>query len=240
LADDQNEQAQPDASQESTGEIWWQNYIVQVNKSIVAAEQHLEVPAGTVSSIPFDPDFISTVKIYAVVEPILNDLIASWQQPPQTSPYQALSLLDLGPLGQSARENFRAFVAALNIRGPTGKLKLAKGLGLLTEDRTAFIHAVAQVRNRYAHNVKNMHRSLTDIVTEEQRTNGRIVEHLTGIKLALSPNRNDVLKLLMYYRLADYLSDALQTLRPPPPPSPENGIPWTSLTQLYASMNKPK
>jgi hypothetical protein len=104
-------------------------------------------------------------------------------------------------------------------------LKLAKGLGLLTEDRIAFIHAVAQVRNRYAHNVKNMHRSLTDIVTEEQRTNGRIVEHLTGIKLALSPDRNDVLKLLMYYRLADYLSDALQTLRPPPPPSPENGIP---------------
>jgi hypothetical protein len=175
--------------------------------------------------------------MYAVVEPILNDLIASWQQPPQTSPYQALSL---PYLGQSARENFRAFVAALNIRGPTGKLKLAKGLGLLTEDRIAFIHAVAQVRNRYAHNVKNMHRSLTDIVTEEQRTNGRIVEHLTGIKLALSPDRNDVLKLLMYYRLADYLSDALQTLRPPPPPSPENGIPWTSLTQLYASMNKPK
>jgi hypothetical protein len=180
------------------------------------------VPAGTVSSIPYDPDFIATVKMYAVVEPILNDLIASWQQPPQTSPYQALSLLYLG---QSARENFRAFVAALNIRGPTGKLKLAKGLGLLTEDRIAFIHAVAQVRSRYAHNVKNMHRSLTDIVTEEQRTNGRIVEHLTGIKLALSPDRNDVLKLLMYYRLADYLSDALQTLRPPPPPSPENGIP---------------
>jgi hypothetical protein len=195
------------------------------------------VPAGTVSSIPYDLDFIATVKMYAVVEPILNDLIASWQQPPQTSPYQALSL---PYLGQSARENFRAFVAALNIRGPTGKLKLAKGLGLLTEDRIAFIHAVAQVRNRYAHNVKNMHRSLTDIVTEEQRTNGRIVEHLTGIKLALSPDRNDVLKLLMYYRLADYLSDALQTLRPPPPPSPENGIPWTSLTQLYASMNKPK
>jgi hypothetical protein len=104
------------ASQESTGEIWWQNYIVQVNKSIVAAEQHLEVPAGTVSSIPYDPDFIATVKMYAVVEPILNDLIASWQQPPQTSPYQALSLLYLG---QSARENFRAFVAALNIRGST-------------------------------------------------------------------------------------------------------------------------
>jgi predicted secreted protein len=115
LADDQNEQTQPDASQEAFGEIWWQNYIVQVNKSIAAAEQHLEVPAGTVSSIPHDPDFIATVMMYAVIEPILNDLLASWQKPQH--PYQALSLL-------SARENFRAFVAALNIRGPTGKSKL--------------------------------------------------------------------------------------------------------------------
>jgi hypothetical protein len=52
LADDQNEQAQPEASQEPADEIWWQNYLSQVNKSIVAAEQHLEVPAGTISSIP--------------------------------------------------------------------------------------------------------------------------------------------------------------------------------------------
>jgi hypothetical protein len=195
----------------------------------------LEVPAGTISSIPNDPDFIATVKMYAVVEPILNDLIASWQSQP------SFGVLDIE---QSARENFRTFVAALNIRGPTGKLKLAKGLGLLAEDRLAFIRAVAQVRNRYAHNVKNMHRSLADIVTEEQRTNGRIVEHLTGIKLPLSPDlehRNLLLKLSMYYRLADYLSDALQTLRPPPlPPPPDGGIPWTSLARLYASMNKPK
>jgi hypothetical protein len=233
VADDQNEQAQPEASQHSVDEAW----LARVNESIVAAEQHLEVPAGTISSIPNDPDFIATVKMYAVIEPILNDLIASWQS--QTPSFGALpSLLDFE---QTARENFRAFVAALNIGGPTGKLELAKGLGLLAQDRIAFIRAVARVRNRYAHNVKNMHRSLADIVTEEQRTNGRIVEHLTGINLPLSPDpedRNLFLKLSMYLRLAFYLSDALQTLRPPPPP--EGGIPWTSLAALYANMNKPK
>lgn len=98
---------------------------------------------------------------------------------------------------------------------------------LLTESQIAFIRAVAQVRNRYAHNVKNMHRSLTDILTEEQRNSGRIVEHLTGIKFPLSPSldpklRNDLLKRFMYYRLADYLSNALHTLRPPP--IPEGGL----------------
>ena len=62
-------------------EVWWRNYQAEVHKSVLAAEQHLEVPAGTISSIPNDPDFIATVKMYAVVEPILNELIAS--RPPQ-------------------------------------------------------------------------------------------------------------------------------------------------------------
>jgi len=211
LANDPNGPAQLNPSEEA--EVWWRNYEAEVDKSIVAAEQHLEVPAGTISSIPYDPDFIATVKVYAVVEPILNDLITScppWLRPPQ-----------------SESEYFRTFVTALNMEGRAGKLKLAEGMVLLTESQIAFIRAVAQVRNRYAHNVKNMHRSLTDILTEEQRNSGRIVEHLTGIKFPLSPSldpklRNDLLKRFMYYRLADYLSNALHTLRPPP--IPEGGL----------------
>ena len=115
-------------------------------------------------------------------------------------------------------------MTTLNIGGRTGKLKLAKGLNLIAQDRVDFIDAVTRVRNRYAHNVKNMHRSLADIVTEEQRNNGRIVEHLTGINLAEGPPSNVLLKSLMYYRLADYLSEALHTLRPPPLPQSMGGI----------------
>jgi hypothetical protein len=172
------------------------------------------VPAGTISSIPNDPDFIATVKMYAVVEPILNELIAS-RPPRETLPWL--------PASQGVTENFRTFVTALTMEGRAGKLKLAEGMGLLTKDRIAFIRAVTQIRNRYAHSVKNMHRSMADIVTEEQRTNGRIVEHLTGINLVGSPP-NDLLKLSTYYRLADYLSDALHTLRPPPLPQSMGGI----------------
>jgi hypothetical protein len=196
-------------------EVWWRNYEAEVHKSVVAAEQYLEVPAGTIASIPNDPDFIATVKTYAVVEPILNELIAS--RPPQgTLPWLQPS--------QSESENFRTFVTALNMEGRTGKLKLAEGMGLLTEDRIAFIRGVARVRNRYAHNVKNMHRLLTDILAEEQRNSGRIVEHLTGIKFpwVLAPSSNDFLKRFMYFRLADYLSEALHTLRPPP--LPDSGL----------------
>jgi hypothetical protein len=71
LADDQNELAHPNVDQ------IWRDFLDEIEKSSVAAEQYLEVPAGTISSIPNDPDFIAIVKMYAVVEPILNDLIAS-------------------------------------------------------------------------------------------------------------------------------------------------------------------
>jgi hypothetical protein len=229
LADDKNEH-----------DVWWNNYLTQVNASVAAAEQHLEVRTGTISSIPNDVDFIAIVKMYAVIEPILNDLIASWQ--PQT-PHVVGGLggipSPLSDLGQAARENFRAFVTALNIGGRTGKLQLVEGLGLLAQHQIAFILAVVQIRNRYAHNVKNIHRSLADIVTEEQRNNGRIVEHLTGINLAGGPPSNALLKLLMYYRLADYLSDALHTLRPPPLPQSMGGI-LAGLGQLAASAEIPK
>lgn len=66
------------------------------------------------------------------------------------------------------------------MEGRTGKVALAKGLGLLRPDQVRFIEGVARVRNRYAHNVRNMHRPLQDILSEEQQGNGKIVEDVTG------------------------------------------------------------
>ena len=181
------------------------DYLARVRNSVEQAESHLEVPFGTIWSIPNEPDFIAVVKTHAVIEPILTDVIVEAAK-------------------QSSNENYRDFVATLNMSGGPGKLRLAKVFGVLDDDTFKFIAAVAEVRNRYAHNVKNMHRSLTEIVTEEQQTNGRIVEHLTGVKLPPSPApTSELLKLLMYYQLANYLAGAFQTLRPPPPPKGGKG-----------------
>jgi hypothetical protein len=173
----------------------------------------------TISSIPNEPDFIATVKAYAVIEPILNELIAD--RPPQPLWGNTLGLM---PVEQSAKHNFRTFVMRLNVSGRTGELRLAEGLGLLQQHQIRFVEAVAQVRNRYAHNVTNMHKSLTEILAEEQPHQKRIVEHLTGLKetLPLPVGLDNNILRFMYHRLADYLADALHTLRPPPPP--EGGV----------------
>jgi hypothetical protein len=102
--------------------------------------------------------------------------------------------------------------------GRSGKIRLAEGMGLLTQDQVRFIEAVSRIRNRYAHNVKNMPRPLTDMVAEELQGNGRVLAHLTGIQsegFITSVLGSSGLRLFMYHRLADYLADALHTLRPP-------------------------
>ena len=181
-----------------------------MDESVAAAEQYLEVPSKTISSILHDPDYIATVKTYAVIEPMLNDLISTRR------PREVFGSFAPG----EPEESFRTFVAGLTISGRVGKIALAKGLGLLREDQVRFIEGVARVRNRYAHNVRNMHRTLVDILAEEQQGNGKIVENVTGLGIKLpSPTLAPYLKMFMYHRLADYLSDTLKTLRPPPLPS---------------------
>jgi hypothetical protein len=189
--------------------VWWPKYIALVDDSVKAAEKYLAVPAGTISSISQDPDYIATVKTYAVIEPMLNDLITA--KPPRTS------FGSVTPVEQM--ESYSEFVARLNISGRTGKLALAKGLGLLDQHQVRFVESVARIRNRYAHNVRNMHRSLIEILTEEQHGNAKVVEDVTGLSVKLPTILAPHLKMFMYHRLSDYLADALKTLKPPPLPT---------------------
>jgi hypothetical protein len=207
----------PEKPSKEPFDVWWPKYVDSVNESVEAAEQYLEVPAGTISSIRTEPDFIAVVKAYAVVEPMLNDLIVA-VRPRRTPIFGGLAAALA--YTEPADEGFQAFVAGLNIGGRVGKVALAKGLGLLRQDQVRFIEGIARLRNRYAHNVRNMHRSFVDILTEEQENNAKIVEHITGLmdtKLP-APKIAPYLKMFMYHRLADFLSDALKTLRPPPLP----------------------
>ncbi|MGY3396442.1 hypothetical protein ACVWW6_009033 [Bradyrhizobium sp. USDA 3311] len=58
-------------------DAWWDNYLDRVRESVTAAEQYLEIPTGKISSIAQEPDFIAVVRAYAVIEPMLNDLISA-------------------------------------------------------------------------------------------------------------------------------------------------------------------
>jgi hypothetical protein len=171
-----------DATEAEPFDVWLPKFVAEIEKSIADVEQHLNVQPGIISSIPSDPDHIATIKTHAVIESMLNELIAN--HPPQR-PYE-----DRGPLGGTsqtslgpvANENYREFVARLPMDRGLGKIGLAQGLGLITTQHAGFIKGVASVRNRYAHSVKNMDRSLKDILTEEQQHDNKIVERVTGLQ----------------------------------------------------------
>jgi hypothetical protein len=203
-------------------DVWWQKYLADIEKSVDAAEQHLQV-AGAISSIKCDPDFVATLKTLAVIETMLNELIAG--HPPQR-PYQGGALGGppqmLMSLGPGANEHFRTFVVDLPLKGRTGKLGLAKGLGLLTPQQADFVEGVASVRNRYAHNAQNMQRSFKDMLTEGHQHDEKIIERVTGLQKVTTEQlkylENADLRMLMYRGLANYLADALNTLHPPKVP----------------------
>src|SRR5262249_11801130 len=143
LANNSNQQANPT---DEPFDVWWPKYLKRVNESVFEAKKQLEVPNETIVSIPTEPNYVAPVRTYAVSEPILHDRIAA--NPPRLNYFGLALVCD----DQSA--NFRAFVTAFNMSGSTGKLRLAEGLGLVTEHRLRFIQAVARVRNRYAHNFR--------------------------------------------------------------------------------------
>jgi hypothetical protein len=218
VADEPIEAAQSTSSNEPF-DVWLPKYLAEIEKSVAAAEQHLKVSAGTISSIKGDPDFVAALKTFAVIETMLNELIA--EHPPQR-PYEGGPLG--GPpqtsLGPDANENFRTFVVKLPMgrKNGQGKLSLATGLGLLTQQQADFIEGVASVRNRYAHNVQNMERSFKDILTEEHQHDKKIIERVTGLQEVTTEQlklENGFLKMLMYHGLANYLADVLHTLHPP-------------------------
>lgn len=133
--------AKPEKPIKEPFDVWWPKYIDGVNESVKAAEQYLGVPTGTISSIQTEPDFIAVVKAYAVIEPMLNDLIVA-ERPRRTPIFGGLAAALA--CTEPADEGFQSFVAGLNIGGRVGKVALAKGLGLLRQDQVRFIEGMAE------------------------------------------------------------------------------------------------
>jgi hypothetical protein len=194
------------------GTFNFEDALEKVHAHVRSAETYLEVPSGSIRSILTDSDFVAVIKSYAVVEPILNDMLFGHVFQQSTD---------------SSDDSLKAFVTALPNTGRTGKLTLLKRLGHLSIEYCNFIEALTRIRNRYAHNAKNMHRTLTDICKEESKNDAKLLSNLT---ILVKPNYDvppELIRLLMYFKLGSFLGEALLHL-----PSP---VPLTSLSAGTAS-----
>jgi hypothetical protein len=107
-----------------------------------------------------------------------------------------------------------------NTRDRTRKVKLAKNMGLLTDRQSEFVLAIYQARDFYAHNVKNLHLSIFEIIAKAKTKQPNMIFHLAALEV--SPENEAYLrstgnlKTFIYWNFAGFLSDALHVLQPPP------------------------
>jgi hypothetical protein len=109
----------------------FQGLVQSVREVCAEVEVDLGLPSGFVADLPHETDWTFIVKLGAIAEAALNEVI-------QTA---------------VADERLHPTVSRLRLRGPDGKLALAKDLELLSVSERRFIERVAQLRNSAVHDV---------------------------------------------------------------------------------------
>lgn len=202
----------------------WAAYRARIDEEVATAEQHLGVSAGTIAGIQSEPDYLFIVKIYATLEPILNQLLAG--RLAFGRKITALPLLLGGDIvdGSTAAtdEELLEMVAAMPLEGRSGKLGLCAALGCLNPRQRRYISALARVRNRFAHNIRNMSLTLRDIAQKMYPVEGERKKLLLDLMGWQGDTEHiDIIfaltgKEFIYTNMANLLADALHIMKPPP------------------------
>ncbi|WP_279483960.1 hypothetical protein [Aureimonas sp. SK2] len=175
--------------------------------SIQAAEDHLGLRRAVIINLIGEASFVFMIGVYGVIEPILNDLLAG----------QIMTIRTKHKPFPEAQEGARKFVQK---QAFIQKAALLRDIGLLAKDEYQFLDAVAFVRNRYGHNVRNLSRPIIDVVADDPKKSKQILIALSGVKGAGFDDKElqneRILRFLILSELSRFLSSALHTLKPPP------------------------
>lgn len=185
------------------------------DEKIAEAETHLGVPHGTLADVARDGDYLAIVKIHATIEPLLNELL-------EENITRALKHPKVNfPGGETLAE----FVLA---RNQDDKRKLAVKCELIDAARSEFIRNVANVRNRYVHNVKNMPLSIPEIAKKisPKDDGAAILASLYGITSKPLPSTlaQAFMRPLLYWNFAFLLAEVIKGIKPPE---------WKGLSDLF-------
>ena len=186
----------------------FKKFINDIQESLEAGEKRLDIPRGTLSELHSEPDYIMVIKIIAAIEPTVNDLIAAGM-----SKGGGLggvpNKITFAPVTEFA-------VDRLLLSGRAGKLELAKRLDMLSDRDIAFATTIAEIRNRYAHNIKNASRNFIDLVLEAEKNNAQISTKLFyGMKVKLQNMPNGFAKILLAWSFSNFLESAESRLHVP-------------------------
>ena len=115
------------------------DHLDAIAKLVVQLEADFGVPDGFIAALPKEDDWSFTIKTQALIEAAVTQLVLA-----------ALGRKELAPA-----------IEASNLLGRSGKLAIAKALGLLDDDLAQFAERLGQLRNRLVHDVTKASFSFT-------------------------------------------------------------------------------
>jgi hypothetical protein len=171
-----------------------------IDEMIAQAEAHLGVAHGTIADVANDGDYLAVLKIHATIEPLINELLKE----------NITRVLTHPKVNFPGADTLAEFVLARNL---DEKRKLAVKSELIKPSQSEFIRHVANVRNRYAHNITNISLSISEIAQKlSPQDNGASI--LKGLSNLDQPPRS-ALRIFLYWNFAFLLSDVIKGIKPP-------------------------
>jgi hypothetical protein len=187
----------------------WNAYQERLHNSVGELEAHLGLAAGTIWSSVSGTDAEVIIKTYAIIEPVLNEVLRM-RMFALGGDFKTLS---------EAQDSLESFIDSLAVRGRAGKANLARDLGFIADHDLKFIDDITTLRNRYAHDIRNLSLSVRDLCSKMGPNGERIAKELVGLAdITDQEVYNDTYRVLMYFNVASFISRAMQAIKPPPPP----------------------
>lgn len=175
-----------------------EQFVDQIVDGLRAGEKRLGVPAGTLITMASEDDYLLVIKMIATIEPAINELIAKGMSRP----------IGLGGDPASAFAGIIEFTTRLPLNGRSSKIEFAEALGVLKSSDKKFIDALSQIRNRYAHNIRNATRTLLEMVSDAEKNNSTITTQLFRVPLTTSNWQNGGMKLFLMSSFSTFLQNA--------------------------------
>jgi hypothetical protein len=178
-----------------------QDFQADIDQMIAQAEAHLGVAHGTIADVANDGDYLAILKIHATIEPLMNELLKE----------NITRVLKHPKVSFPGADALADFVLARNL---DEKRTLAVKSELIDTRRSEFIRNIANVRNRYAHNIKNISLSIPTIAQKiSPNDNGAaILKSLTNLK---KPPPDFSMRIFLYWNFAFLLSAVIKGIKPP-------------------------
>lgn len=199
MADNSDQAASDSVSRELIEEL-----VNTAYDRLQAGEKRLGLPEGTLQDLKNEPDYAMVIKIIATVEPVINELIELGL----TQPHGGLG-------GRTTKSMFGDLSRLLtdhrvNLNGRPSKLDMAESLQMISLEDRKYIEVMTQIRNRYAHNIRNVAREIKDFCNEFSKSDAKFNEKLLRVNVPSIEFPNDALKFLVVISFSKFLENVEQ------------------------------